>query len=360
MKGKERIKIISETYKEILQHTGRLEQIFFAQRMRMNEGRADQLDVIDVDNGGGLRFQVLPGSGLDIGRLSLHGNNISFLSKAGFSNPAFYEPEGMNGIHTFAPGFLHTCGMRNSGLPCEADGETFGFHGRVGQTPAENISIRYMTGTDIPEIRISGSVREGWLFGPGLQLDREILIRYGVNQIKIKDQITNLAAKAEDVMMLYHFNLGYPFLNEHVQFVTSHEYEGPVDEHAKAHEDERYSFGPPAAGEPESCFYYRQKKNDDGESFAACLNPDMKAGIMICTDPEQLPLLCNWHSRAAGDYVMGIEPCTCHGDGRKAHAERGEMIRLAPYETREHELVIWFAENELYEKLQEKAEKINK
>ena len=198
-------------------------------------------------------------------------------------------------------------------------------------------------------------MREGWLFGPGIQLDREIMIRYGINEIRIRDQITNMAAKTEDIMMLYHFNLGYPFLNERVQFVTSHEYEKPVDEHAKDHEGERYVFGPPEAGEPESCYYYRQKADEEGISYAACLSPDIKTGVMIVTDPGQLPLLCNWHSRAAGDYVMGIEPCTCYGDGRKAHLDRDEMIRLEPYETKEQELVIRFAENGLYEKLQKKV-----
>ena len=338
--------MISDAYKNLLQYTGNPDQVFYAQRMTLKDGRADQLEVIDVDNGSGLHFWVMPGRCMDIGRLSLHGMNMSFLSKAGFSNSAHYEPAGMNGLHSFSPGFLTTCGLRNSGLPCEVNGEAFGFHGRIGQSPAEGISVIRDTEGDTPCIRITGITKEGWLFGPHLELKRTITVYYGKNEIQIEDQVTNLAATAEPVMMLYHFNMGYPFLTEDCKFVTTHEYMHPVDGNAKKLEDQRFRFKAPKAAEPENCFYYKQTRNDQGEAFAACVNPKEGKAVMVCTNPEELPLLCNWQSWASGDYVMGLEPCTCFGDGREEHLKRNQMIMLEPYECKTNHLTIRFAEGE--------------
>jgi len=334
--------VISADFKKILQYTGNPDQVFFAQRLRLSEGKAEGLDVIDVDNGAGLRFWVLPGRCLDIGRLSLNGINVSFLSKAGFTNAAYYEPQGMAGLNTFAPGFLTTCGLRNSGLPNIADGEEFGFHGRIGQTPAASVSIKRDLTAEKPYISISGRVNEGRLFGACLEMVRTLTIFYGENRLEIEDKITNLAALPEDIMMLYHFNLGYPFLTENARFFTSHQYEKPVDANAAAWEAQRLQFKKPVAGMPENCFYYKQKRNSSGDAFAACVSEAAGFGVKISTSPEELPLLCNWHSWAAGDYVMGIEPCTCYGDGRAEHQKRGQMINLAPYETRRHLVTISF------------------
>jgi hypothetical protein len=75
----------------------------------------------------------------------------------------------MEGLSTFAGGFLATCGLRNSGLPNDCDGEHFGFHGRIGQTAAEQVSILSDLYAPKPMIEISGVVREGRLFGANLQ-----------------------------------------------------------------------------------------------------------------------------------------------------------------------------------------------
>ena len=64
---------------------------------------------IDVDTGaGGLRFTVLPDRGLDISLASYKGNNLSFLTPAGETHPAFYEPGGLGWLRTFTGGLLTT------------------------------------------------------------------------------------------------------------------------------------------------------------------------------------------------------------------------------------------------------------
>ena len=99
-------------------------------------------DALEVDNGDGLRFLLLPGFSIDLGKLSWQGKNLSFLSKAEFSDSAHYNPTGMEGLSTFAGGFLATCGLRSSGLPNDCDGEHFGFQAGSGRLPQSRFPSR--------------------------------------------------------------------------------------------------------------------------------------------------------------------------------------------------------------------------
>ena len=321
-----------EKTRTILKYTGNPSQLLYAQRMKLCEGRADGEDVIEVYNGRILLW-IMAGRCMDIGKLMFKGNNISFLSKAGYSNAAYYDAAGMSGLDTFAPGFLTTCGLRNSGLPNTSDGEDFGFHGRIGQTPAEEISIERVLDAEEPYIVLKGKTREGRLFGSSMELCREIKIGLNSNDILLKDTVANYSPADEPLFMLYHFTLGYPLLDENAEFVTTHEYEKPVDENAAMDEANRIVFKAPEAGIPERCYYYKQRAVS-GEAFAACINKPKGLGVAVHTDPAELPLLCNWKSWAAGDYVMGIEPCNCYGDGRAEHIRRGQAEILPAYSSK--------------------------
>jgi hypothetical protein len=322
---------LSKKTERLIRYTGNVSQLFYAQPLRLCGGRADGLEAVDVDNGAGMRLLVLPGHGMDIGRLSFNGMNVSFLSKGGFAHSAHYNAAGMAGLETFAGGFLTTCGLRNSGLPNECENESFGMHGRIGQTAATDVSINRNLFAERPVITLTGIVREGWLFSSSLELHRTISIYYDEPAIYLNDIIYNLTPRSEGILLLYHFNLGYPLLDENARFITSHHYEKPVDKNAEAGQDKRYEFSKPIDGEPEQCFYYKQAAAEDGRAFAACINEKKGMGVAVFSDPAQLPLLCNWKSCASGDYVMGIEPCTCYGDGREAHRLRGQLDSIPAY-----------------------------
>lgn len=324
--------MMSDMSEKILKYTGNPSQVFYAQRMKLMEGRADGEDVIEVFNGR-LLFWVMPGRCMDIGRMFFDGTNLSFLSKAGYTNAAYYDAAGMGGLDTFSPGFLTTCGLRNSGLPNECEGEMFGFHGRIGQTPAEEICVERILDTDKPYILLKGRTREGRLFGSSLELKREISVEYGSPEITIQDTITNYGPVDEPVFLLYHYNMGYPLLDENTEFVTTHEYEKPVDDNAATDEANRSTFRKPEARVPERCYYYRQKASG-ADAFGACINRKRGLGVAIHTNPDELPLFCQWKSWAAGDYVMGMEPCNCYGDGRAEHIRRGQTEVIPAYGSR--------------------------
>lgn len=315
--------------KKILEYTGNPSQVFYAQRMKLAEGRADGEDVIEVFNGK-LLMWIMAGRCMDIGRLFFNGQNMAFLSKGGFSNAFNYDSAGTAGLETFAPGFLTTCGLRNSGVPNTCGRESFGIHGRIGQTPAEEVCVDRDLLSDEPAIILKGRTREGKLFGSSLELCREIRIGYGRSEFTITDTVTNFGALEEPLFLLYHFNMGYPLLDENSVFVTTHKYEKPVDKNAETDEENRCVFKTPRPGVPECCYYYRQNE-EEGRSFAACVNKERGIGVAIHTRPEELPLLCEWKNQAAGDYVMGIEPCNCYGDGRAEHIKRNQAEIIPAY-----------------------------
>ena len=45
---------------------------------------------------------------------------------------------------------------------------------------------------------------------------------------------------------------------------------------------------------------------------------------------RQLPYLTVWKQFARRGYVVGIEPGTCHVEGRVAEKEKGRAVELAP------------------------------
>ena len=326
--------MLTEETKAMLARTGNPHQVFYAQRMRLSEGKGDGLDVIEVENGV-LRFWVLPGRGMDIGRLSCRGVNLSFLSKGGFAQSAHYDAYQMEGLHTFAGGMLTTCGLRNVGGANECDGESFGFHGRIGQTPAEEVGIQYCLDGDKPLIRITGTVREGRLFGDMLELQRTITVLYGEPSFTIEDTVRNLSPNSADIMLLYHCNMGYPLLSEDAEFLTGNKFLRPVTEVAAKGVDKRYQFKAPVPAEPEQCFYYTQRGAANGKAFGACVNEKLGMGLAVCTNPEELPLMCNWQSWASGDYAMGIEPATCYVDGRANNKLANQLVTLEGFGTKQ-------------------------
>lgn len=345
---------MNETLRRILEYTGDPSQIFYARRLCYEEGSARGLSAIEADNGDGLRLMLFPGRALDIGKLNWQGKNLSFLSKSGFSDSSHYIPIGMEGLSTFAGGFLTTCGLRNSGLPNDSEGEHFGFHGRIGQTAAENVSILYDLYAPKPVIEISGVVREGRLFGSNLQLHRKIHIFFGEPRILISDIVRNLTPRKEPLMLLYHFNFGYPLLDENARFVTSNRFDRPVDENAAENLEKRFEFCAPEPNVPERCYYYHQQSNNEW-AFGACVNEPLGMGVAVYTKPGQLPRLCNWQSTAVGDYVMGIEPCNCYGYGRAEHIRRGEIEILPAYGEKRIDIKIDLLNRENIRRITEQA-----
>ena len=164
--------------KDLYKYTGDLSQIFYARQFTFSEGRARGMRGVEVNNGSGLQFTVLPDRAMDIGLLSYKCINFSYITKAALSAPWYYDDKGLGWLNTFSGGFLTTCGLTQAGSPCISDGEELGQHGDISTVPAEELCVETILDGKQPEIVIRGKMRTGRLFGKNLWLYRRIQSGY--------------------------------------------------------------------------------------------------------------------------------------------------------------------------------------
>ncbi len=68
---------------------------------------------------------------------------------------------------------------------------------------------------------ITGIIRHSRFYAEDLVMERKILTSMGSNKLTITDTIENQDFKSVPLMLLYHINIGFPFLDaESVLFTT--------------------------------------------------------------------------------------------------------------------------------------------
>jgi hypothetical protein len=304
----------------------------------MSDGKADGLKVIDIDNGNGLFVTLLEGRCLDIASVKYKGVNISFLAKAGY-----VEASHTNVMHGeferyFQAGMLYTCGLSTFGPASIKDGATMPAHGRIGITPASDVSAS--VDWDNGVIKVSGDMTQAALFGQNLTLHREITIPLFGGDINIEDTVTNNGFTDEDMMILYHFNFGYPMLSEHLKISVDNSKVEPRDEAAASGVDKWNTFEAPTPARPEEVFYHYPVKGKEGLTRVNLVNDEINIKAQIAFDTDELPELVQWKSMMSGDYALGIEPATARVGGYSAEKEAGRVITLAPDESRTFHLTL--------------------
>jgi hypothetical protein len=331
----------SKTVKrEILKYVGDISQLFGVKNYTLHGGRAEGVRGVDVKNGSGLEFTVLADRCLDIANLSYKGVNFSYISKTGIVAPQYFEEPVAGFARNFHGGFLSTCGLRNVGSPCEDDGEKLGAHGRISNTPGEQVYAGVEWEDGVPTMKVKGQMREAKLVGENLYLNREILCKYGKNKVYINDIVENNGFRKEPLMLLYHFNLGYPLLSGDSYLVAPTEDIMPKSPEAEAGIKEHNKFQEPTPGYNEQVFYHKLRADSEGKTFAALINPVLELGLVIRFDMKQLGRFTQWKMMAEGDYVLGMEPCNCLVEGRAKARETGTLEFLEPGEKRDFNLEI--------------------
>ncbi len=318
---------------EILERVGDIAQICDARRMTFSEGRAAGVDTIEVVNGSGLAFTVVPSRCMDISRASYKGMPVAWQSAVGETAPAFYQPEGFEWLRGFFGGLLTTCGMAYSSHPCEDQGEKLGLHGRASNIPAENVAVRKRWDGDDYLISIYGRVREVGVFQDNLILDRTITTRLGSKALTISDTIENAGFTESPLMMLYHINPGWPVVSENSRLVAPVRSSKPFDERARAEIDMWSSFLPPQEIYPERCYLHDMAAGHDGLVRLALVNDKLGIGIGMVYPRAEFPQFVNWKMMGRGTYVVGIEPGNITGN-RAAMRADGSLETIGPGEVR--------------------------
>src|SRR5439155_1205896 len=86
----------------------------------------------------------------------------------------------------------------------------------------------------------------------------------------------------------------------------------------------------------EECYEHDMRAGPDGLVGAAVVNQTAGLGVFQRYDPATLPRHITWRQLGDVAYVVAMEPSTNRDAGRFDARDRGELIHLAPGETRRY------------------------
>lgn len=317
---------------EIRRKTGSLSQLAGITRAALTEGKASGTELFAIRTGSGFAFTVLPGRGMDFGPASYAGVPLNYITKAGIVSPQFYDGRGMNWLYGFFGGMLTTCGLDNVGGPRTVQDKVIGerqlgLHGRISNTPAEQVSS--FEGMENGEyvMRVSGLMRDGLLHCEAYRMRRTVETKLGRSGFTLTDEIENDSQYPQPVSLLYHINAGYPLLDECSRVIGRVNQVAPADAFAAKSADNWSRSEAPTLGIPERCYSLELTEAGDGRAHIAIVNEELSLGFALHFEKSQLPHFNLWKMTNEREYVFGLEPCTVLPCG-----ERIEPQQLLPGE----------------------------
>ncbi len=346
---------------ELLSIIGDPLQVAGARPFIYTEGKAQGVRGVGINTGSGFQFTVLPGRGMDIPEAYFRGITLNFCSGTGVTSPAYYEEPGLGWLRSFFVGLLTTCGITNSGAPSIDMGEPFGLHGRASNTGAENLCVEQGWDGDEFIISLRGMIRESKAMFENMTLSRTIETGLGWKRFTLNDVIENNGFEPQPLLMLYHFNFGFPLLGPNAKITGPIVQTEPRDEEAEKDSgvEECLTFPYPQDGYREKVFFHELEADSNEDSFIALLNRDIgngtPLGIVLKFNKKEVPTLTEWKMPKKGFYVLGLEPGTAKPFGRGRLREMNELPLLNPQE--EYSITIGFEVIETLEEMEEVEKK---
>lgn len=305
-------------------------------------GLRDGIDLIEVHNGA-LSFGILPTRGMGLWRGEYRGNFLGWRSPVnGPVHPQFVQQEGRGGIG-WLDGFdewLCRCGLSSNGPPGEdtytdKNGRVVKsrhtLHGRIANLPAHLVEMR--VNLDPPfELSVIGQVAEAGLFVSHLQLTTTYTTVPGSNRLVIHDQAENLAAQPAEMQLLYHCNVGPPFLEAGSRVVVPIKEMSPISPRAAEGIDTFDTYAGPVAGFAEQVYCYELLSDAAGRSLAMLYNAKADRALVVRMNLSELPCFTVWKNTAALEdgYVTGLEPALNFPNFKNFERQQGRVRILPP------------------------------
>jgi hypothetical protein len=309
---------------------------------RLRGGLSDGVDVVTINNGR-LKLELLPTRGMGVWRGEIDNIPVGWKSPVQQPvHPAFVDQMRRGGIG-WLDGFnelICRCGLGWHGAPGNdvrknAAGEVISeqflpLHGRIANLAAHHVSASVSDQNGA--IFVTGIVDEGCIFGGHLRLTSTLRTLPGSAIFEIEDLVTNLSGTPADVEMLYHCNIGRPFLSaDAIYHGASHEV-APRDATAAAAVSMWNLFQGPTPGFSEQVYF--TSAASDAAGFGASLLCNAAADHAFCVrfDTSTLPLLTLWKNTQpeSDGYVTGLEPGSSFPNPRQFEREQGRVLLLPP------------------------------
>lgn len=311
-------------------------QLYGVREMRLMGGKGDGMRMLEVKNGCGLEFEISLDRCADISKLSVKGDNMGYFAPCGYVSPKYYDSEGSGFLKSFTAGFFTTCGLTAVGSPCVDDGEKLPLHGSISNTPCDAYRYCIQDGA----IHIYAAVRDASLFSHQLILEREYICPLDKNELRLVDRVKNIGSKAAPLEILYHCNMGYPLLSENAEVSIPSTEILPRNEHAREGIESCLKVEPPQRGYEEKCYYHTLC----GETTVSIYNRDIKKGLNMHFNADELTYFTEWKMMGEYEYVLGLEPGNCLPDGRDVMRQRGILELIKPGEEKTYHLTFEFTE----------------
>ena len=326
---------MSEDYRKLLEYVGDQDQLISLQDAVMTGGFADGVRMMEVSNGGNLSVTMLPSRCMDIYQVRYKGKNMNYLAPCGIVAPEYYDAQGFRWLRNFFVGMLTTCGLQHTGSPrVLEDGEELGLHGRMANTPAENIRYERGLKDGVPSLTLEGTMREARIFGENLSLHRKIEFEYEKDSIVLTDTITNHGFGDRQFLYALHLNYGYPLLEEGTKLIFDTLETKPRTDEAAKYMDTWRDVEGPSYPYPERCYFHKIAKDEQGNAQYTIFNEKRGIGVNVQYNGNDLPYFTEWKMLGKGEYVMGLEPMNDFLDGPKLGEEGCTAPVLGPLESK--------------------------
>jgi galactose mutarotase-like enzyme len=289
--------------------------------------------MVEVCNGP-LSLTVVPTRGMGIWKGEYQGLPLGWKSP----NPRPVHPmyvhladrNGLGWLNGFNE-LLCRCGLAFQGPPGNDEGESLTLHGRIANLPATIVEAGIeRTGAGALELR--GTVEETTLFGPCYRLESTLRVEIGSNRAAITDVITNLSARPAPLSLLYHLNLGEPFLGEGAKVKVPSRDVVPRDDRSGAAASGWKRYAGPQAGFAEEGYFFNPLADEQGWCTAVLMDRERTKAFGVRFRTETLPWFTVWKNTMALEegYVTGIEPGINLPNFRAYEREHGRLPMLEP------------------------------
>jgi hypothetical protein len=317
----------------------------------LNGGSGRGTHIAWVNTGTGLRYKIVIDRAMDIAEAFYNQTSLTWLSFLGVTPPDRSLNYGVNWLKSFGGGLLTTCGLIHVGGPEIDEYGVRGLHGEISNIPAEVESIIQPDPTSgNMNMSITGRIKESKVFGPNLELRRTISGTLGNPVIKISDQVINHGNESIPHMFLYHFNFGWPLVDDGTDLIWHGKWQARSDED-KLIFNSKNNFKkvlPPLdehSGNKEAVAFIDITPNKAGICTCGLINSKLGLGVLLRYKKKQLPWLTNWQHWGKKEYVTGLEPGTNPPIGQSKARKQDKLIHLDPGESRRYEIEVEVVEN---------------
>ncbi len=357
---------------ELRRRVGHDTQLAGVRLLASGDGPSRGVRYLQFRTGTGLSFEVGVERGFDVGHCEFRGASLGWIPPTMLAAPWFFEDQGGFGwLRTALGGLNNTCGLVHIGNPEEASvahynfparpTERYGVHDRAALIPAELVSFGQRWEGDRLLIEAAGRVTQAQAYGENLVLTRTYRTELGLSSFTMEDIVENRGYLPTEHMMLYHMNIGFPFVSEGSELIAPTA--GPPDllfgTADPANRKSWARFIAPQRDWVQQTFEHHMVADENGEVEVGICNPRLFGGTAMSVryDAGTMPRLIEWRMMGEGQYAVGIEPCT-NGFGRESVRDAGELIVLQPGEKRRYRTTISVLDADGIARLRERTDKL--